>query len=358
MKLSTLSGLAVKHVRNAAAESLYLKTGYDATRPITFHGLVNERCNIKCRYCDYWRMKQYQDEMSIDEWKSALLSVKDFVGTYSISFSGGEPYIKKGFLDLLAFCNESGIHAGVTTNGSALNDKNARRTVEARPFNVNISCDAPNAEIHDYVRGYPGLFDTLSTGIGYLQKWQRELNIDFPIMIKPVVHAANFRVLPELVEWARGMGVTAVNFQPMDRWTQETYDELWIEEHHHIELTSVMEKLVSMKRQGAPIMNSEQILMMFPAHFREESAPPEVMPCRVGMRDCFIRPNGDVEPCFFYEPIGNLKQNSLKDIWYGEAGRKNRQQTTACDKLCLFTCLSQKNLSDKVEMGIKLITDR
>jgi MoaA/NifB/PqqE/SkfB family radical SAM enzyme len=357
MKLATLSGLAVKHLRNSAAEAVYLKSGTDFTRPITFHGLVNERCNIKCRYCDYWRLKQYQDEMSIDEWKSALLSVQDFVGNFSISFSGGEPYIKKGFLELLEFCNEVGIHGGVTTNGSAMNEKNAKRTVEARPFNVNISCDAPNSEIQDYVRGYPGLFDTLSKGIGYLQKWQKELGIDFPIMIKPVVHAANFRILPELVDWAHDIGATAINFQPMDRWTQETYDELWIEESDRPELEKVIERLVAMQRSGAKIMNPENILRLFPAHFREESAPREAMPCRVGMRDCFIRPNGDVEPCFFYKPIGNLKLNSLREIWYGEKGRENRCQTTQCEKLCLFTCLSQKNLTDKVKMGIKLITN-
>jgi MoaA/NifB/PqqE/SkfB family radical SAM enzyme len=357
MKLSTLSGLAVQHLRNSVAESVYLKTGYDSTRPITFHGLVNERCNIKCRYCEYWRMDEYQEEMSIDEWQQALLSVRDFVGNFSISFSGGEPYLKKGFLDLLTFCNEVGIHAGVTTNGSAMNEKNARRTVEARPFNVNISCDACSAEIQDYVRGYPGLFDTITKGIGYLQQYQRELGVDFPIIIKPVVHAANFRQLPALVEWANEVGATAVNFQPMDRWTQETYDELWIEEAEHGELEFVIDRLLHMKKNGAKIMNSEQVLKLIPAHFREESAPPEAMPCRVGMRDCFIRPNGDVEPCFFYDSIGNLRENSLRDIWYGEAGRENRCQTTNCEKLCLFTCLSQKGLKDKVQMGIKLITE-
>ena len=119
----------------------------------------------KCRYCEYWRLKHYSDELTIAEWQAALTSVKEFVGTFSINFSGGEPFIKPGFIDLLAWCNSNGISAGVTTNGSALTLHNAVKVVAANPFNINVSVDAPNAEIHDYLRGYPGLFDKLSKGI-------------------------------------------------------------------------------------------------------------------------------------------------------------------------------------------------
>ena len=33
-----------------------------------------------------------------------------------------------------------------------------------------------------------------------------------------------------------------------------------------------------------------------------------------------------------------------------------RAETTACTKLCLYTCLSQKTLKDKVRMGLTLLT--
>jgi sulfatase maturation enzyme AslB (radical SAM superfamily) len=56
MKVTTLAQLALKHATNTFAESVYLSTGYDMTRPVTFYGLVNERCNIRCRYCEYWRL--------------------------------------------------------------------------------------------------------------------------------------------------------------------------------------------------------------------------------------------------------------------------------------------------------------
>jgi MoaA/NifB/PqqE/SkfB family radical SAM enzyme len=358
MNTATLARLALKHAYNAAAEEIYLKTEHDYTKPVTFYGLVNERCNVKCRYCEYWRLASYKDEMSIDEWKRSLLSVKDFVGTYSISFSGGEPFIKPGFLDLMAFCHANSIYSGVTTNGSALNRKNAQKLVAARPFNLNVSVDAPDAALHDYLRGWPGLFEKLSDGIRYVREERDKAGLDFPIIIKTTVNSKNFRILPDMVSWVKQVGATALNFQPVDRWTPETYDELWVEERDQDDLQKVVDAMLALKRRGEPIMNGELMIGLMPRHFRGESAPPEAMPCRVGMRDFFIRTDGNVEVCFFYPPIGNIKERSAREIWYGPKAQEIRKQTVACERLCLYTCLSQKTLVDKVKMGLQLARRR
>jgi MoaA/NifB/PqqE/SkfB family radical SAM enzyme len=356
LELSSLSRLAVQHARNHAAEALYLHAGTDFTRPISFYGLINERCNVKCRYCEFWRLENYQKEMTIEQWRDALLSIKDFVGRYSISFSGGEPFMKKGFIDLLAWCREQDIEAGVTTNGSAFSRKMVARTVAARPLNVNVSCDGPDAVTHDYLRGWPGLFDTLSNGIVHFRAEQRAQGIDFPIVIKPTINKANFRLMPDIVRWAERVGATAVNFQPMHRSTPETYTELWVDSPDDFaDLERVTDELCEMHAKGHAIVNKPEILKLMVPHFREERAPAKLGACRVGLRDFFIRTNGDVELCFFYPVVGNLREQSAREVWYGEKARAVRRQTVTCDKLCLFTCLSQKTLADKIKMGARLL---
>jgi MoaA/NifB/PqqE/SkfB family radical SAM enzyme len=355
MELSRLSSLAWKHTRNAFAEEAYIRTGHDNTKPVTFYGLVNERCNVKCRYCEYWRLKHYVPEMTIEEWRSALISIKDFVGSFSINFSGGEPFIKPGFIDLLGWCNHNDISAGVTTNGSALTQRNAAAVVASDPFNVNISVDAPNAEVHDYLRGYPGLFEKLSKGISYLINERDRQGKRFPINIKPTVNSKNFRLMPELIEWAMTIGASCVQLQPMDRWTPETYEELWIEEADLPEFEQVVETLIEMQRSGAPILTPPNILRLFPDNFRGKKAPKHVLPCRVGMRDFFIRTDGQVQVCVHWPSIGNIREQSARDIWYGPKAQGIRKGTIECDRLCLITCLSQKTLLDKVSMGVKLL---
>ena len=355
MKLTHLAGLALKHVRNAFAEELYIRTHRDITRPVVVYGMVNEWCNYKCRYCEYWRLPNYREEMTIEEWQNALASLQEFIGPYHIEFSGGEPYIKKGFLDLLRFCCDRGINWGVTTNGSAFTEKIVRDTVAARPFNVNMSMDSNRSEVHDYARGIAGSLERITNGLKLLLVERGRQGQDFPVIIKPVVHKLNFRQLPEMVEWVQDLGATAINFQPIDRWTKETYDELWIEEPDMPDLIAVRYQLLKMKRAGAPILNSETLLSVWPEHYRGQKAPPETMPCRVGLRNYFIRCDGQVEVCWFYPPIGNVKTQSARDIWYGQEATQRRAETTACESLCLFTCLSQKTIKDKVKMGLTLL---
>jgi MoaA/NifB/PqqE/SkfB family radical SAM enzyme len=357
MDVLTLSRLGIKHTKNAVAESLRINTGYDITSPVAFYGIVNERCNVKCRQCECWRLKEYKDEMAIQEWQNALLSIKAFVGEFFINFSGGEPYIKKGFIDLLTFANQNGIHAGVTTNGYCMTRENAAKTVAARPFNVNISVDGPNAELHDYLRGQPGLFDRLSKGIGYLREEQEKQGVLFPINIKPTINRLNFRHLEEIVNWTKKIGATTVIFQPVNHWTPETYTELWVEEDDYEEFSQVIERLIEMKKNGAPIMNSDEVLGLILPHFRDEKAPDETLPCRVGLRNYWIDTRGDVKFCDEYPVIGNVKEQNAREIWYGEKAQVVRRDTLNCRKLCLITCVSQKTILDKVKMGMKLLNN-
>jgi radical SAM protein with 4Fe4S-binding SPASM domain len=103
-------------------------------------------------------------------------------------------------------------------------------------------------------------------------------------------------------------------------------------------------------------MNSEVVLGAFGKHFREEKAPREVMPCRVGLRNYIIRPDGEVQVCWMFPAIGDARAQSAEAIWKGEQARRVRAQTIACDRLCLFTCLSQKTLADKARMAVTLLT--
>lgn len=358
MKISDLSRLALKHAQNSFNEQLYLSARFDVTRPVKIIAIINERCNYRCRYCDFWRLENYQDELSIEQWKAGLQSLKDFVGTFHVEFSGGEPFIKKGFLDLLEWCRDAGINFGVTTNGSPLNPKITSRLVATRPFNVNISIDSYQASVHDYTRGIAGSLQHLSTAIPRLREEQRHQGVHFPVIVKPTVTSANFRALPKLANWAtRELGATVVNFQPVDRWTKETDEELWIEENNHEELQAIANELIAMKRNGVPIMNSELTMGFWVKHFRNEKAPAEAMPCRIGLRNYTIRTNGDVEVCWYWPAIGNITRQSAEDIWKSAEARKRREETIACDRLCLFSCLSTSTFQDKVRTGMKLLIE-
>ena len=162
-------------------------------------------------------------------------------------------------------------------------------------------------------------------------------------------------LLADHVRWATELGVSGINFQPLDEWTQETKEELWIQPQRYEELERMASQLIALRRAGYPLMNNETSLRMLVPHFRKEKAPPEAMPCRVGLRNFFIRTNGDVELCFFFPPIGNIAQQSAKEIWHGLKATLIRKQTVKCERLCLHTCLSQKSMKDRIATGATLL---
>ncbi|MGB3510968.1 MAG: radical SAM protein [Microcoleaceae cyanobacterium] len=362
MQLQNFLKLGWQHITHDMTEELYLKAGIDLTKPRSIKGNVNERCNYKCRYCDFWRLKEYQDEMTIPQWQAALLSLKEFMGWYTIEFVGGEPFIKKGFIDLLEFCHSQGIGWGVITNGSGfLNRKNIERVVAARPIKIDISVDSANSEIHDFVRGFSGSLSKITQGIGFLREEQKRLKQKFPIRIKPTVHKHNFRYLPELVEWTKLVGATTIDFNVVKPWTSEVKTELWIRDKSDQKaLEQVVETLISMKKDGAPIETSELKLRSFVDHFQGKTVNYGVLPCRLSLRDYHIQPNGDVKMCSLYPAMGNVKTTSAKDIWYNEETKKVRAQMVACQRLgkpgCENLCLSsQMSLSHQVQRGLVML---
>ena len=306
----------MRHISSILPEVIYLNTGVDLTRPTAIRANITQRCNYKCLHCACWRFEKYPEEMSIEQWKAALGSIKEFLGPYTIQFVGGEPFVKKGLLDLLEFCHEEAIDFGVITNGSAFaSDRVVDRFVATRPLKVEISVDGPTPEVHDRLRGVPGSLECISSGIGKLRATQLRLGIGFPIRIKATLNSVNFRVMPDLVSWAVDHGANTIDIMPNFEWTEESKGELWLSVADLGDLASIIEELLRMKAAGYPIETSEHKMRQMITHFRREQMSPEVSICRIGLRVFEISPDGRVYSCSDYAALGDLRRQSAREIW-------------------------------------------
>lgn len=359
MRLSQGARIVARRVGQSLREELYIRSGVDRTRPLAIRGVLTERCNYRCAYCAFWRQESYPEEMSVAQWQAALTSLRSFVGRYVIQFSGGEPFLHAGFLTIAAHCRAHGIQWGVITNGSALTESIAERVVAAGPLNVDISVDGDSAEVHDRVRGVAGSLARIRAGIERLRRAREAAGERFAIRIKPTVHRLNFATLPAIVRWAVDVGATSVDFAPVRPWAAEVTASLWLDdEAERQRVLAVVEELEVMRRAGAPIETSPDRMRQWAAHFRREPVQPELSPCRVGMRDYHILPDGDVRTCWFYPPIGNVKTQSARAIWLGAAARAQRRTMLACPRFgstdCASSCLAHRSLRQDIRRGLLL----
>jgi len=353
MDPAVICRLGLRKLSSMLPEAIYLNTDVDLTRPSDIRATVTHRCNYKCLHCACWRFESYPQEISIDQWKTALGSIKEFVGPYRIQFHGGEPFVKKGFLDLLEFCGKESIDFGLITNGSAFaSDRVVDRLVATRPLMIEISVDGPSPEVHDRLRGVPGSLECISAGTRKLWNTQLRLGIRFPIRIKATLNAVNYRVMPDLVTWAVDRGATTIDIMPIFEWTDETRGELWPSPADLVDLQIVIEELVHMKAAGAPIETSEHKMRGMLNHFRREKVPPEVSTCRIGLRVFDIHPAGQVFSCVDYAALGDVTRQSAREIWTGDVAREVRRQTVACTKGCTYGCKESKSMVQTIKRGL------
>ncbi|BAP55563.1 Fe-S oxidoreductase [Thioploca ingrica] len=358
MQLIKFIKLGRRHLTQRVTEELYLNWGYDTTKPLSIRGDVTNQCNYQCRYCNTWKNTKDSEEMSISQWQIALTSLKKWLGPYVIQFTGGgEPFTKKNLVDLLQFCHREGIQWGVCTNGSAFNFSNVETIVSAEPMNIDISVDSATAAIHDFVRGTPHSLDNITKGIKLLTAERDRRGLKFPIRIKPTVHSYNFRTLPELVDWATQVGATTIDFSPVRLAAQQQVkSELWIKPGELESLRQIVETLIRMKQEGAPIETSDDRLRSYPTHFLEQPINTGISPCRVGLRHYYIKSNGEVITCWFYPAIGNVKDQSAKSIWYSDKAKQIRAQTVKCTRFgsidCANSCLARRSFIQEIKRAL------
>ena len=359
MRLTQGARLVAQRLGQNLREEIYIRTRFDRTRPVAIQGIVTERCNYRCQYCNFWRQDQYPAEMSTEQWQRALTSLREFIGRYMIQFSGGEPFLHKGFVDIAAHCHAEGILWGVITNGSALTEGIAERIAAAAPLNIDISVDGATPQVHDLARGVPGSLARIGEGIGRLRRARDAAKQHFAIRIKPTVHRGNYTTLPDIVRWAIDVGATTIDFAPVRPWTKEVDTLLWLDRDEHLaRLMAVVDELEAMRKAGAPIETSVDRMRLWPNHFRHEVVLPELAPCRVGMRDFHIMPDGNVRTCWFYPTIGNLVTHSAREVWHGEFARAQRNTMLTCASFgspkCASSCLAHRPLLRDIQRGFMM----
>lgn len=60
----------------------------------------------------------------------------------------------------------------------------------------------------------------------------------------------------------------------------------------------------------------------------------QVVPCRAGVLSAVVHANGDVGLCEQHPPIGNLRDNTFREIWLSDKAKKLRSSIAAKECFC------------------------
>ncbi|MBU5488945.1 radical SAM protein [Clostridium sp. MSJ-8] len=148
---------------------------------------VTGRCNQKCKHCYH---NEYVDEpLTLDSIRNIINQYVELLDKYNkvknincmghINVTGGEPFVRKDFFDILEmfYENRRYFSFGVLTNGSYITDENAKLLKELGVSNVQVSIDG-DKEIHDYIRGQ-GNYDQTFEAVDKLRKNNIRTTVSF-----------------------------------------------------------------------------------------------------------------------------------------------------------------------------------
>ena len=157
---------------------------------------ITQRCNLNCTYCVY-RGNLNKKELAIKDITSILNQLKEY-GCEEIRFTGGEPFLREDFLEILRICKKLGISTRVITNGTLLSKRLVRKLANLIS-GIGISLDSHREKINEKTR--KGSFKRAMNVIN----WCRSLSI--PVSVYITLTSFNESSIFESLRYFYSLGV-------------------------------------------------------------------------------------------------------------------------------------------------------
>lgn len=185
---------------------------------------VNASCNFKCFFCHMEGTDENLSQMTVEQIRNVMEAAHK-LGIKRIKFTGGEPLLRKDFLDIVRVTKEAiGGDISVTTNGYFLKDM-ANKLKESGLDRINISLHGINKESFKFVTSVDG-YDRVVEGI----KAAADAGLG-PIKLNMVVlKGVNDNLIFDLIEFSHEMG-TNVQLIELEA-SREDENSQWFKKYH------------------------------------------------------------------------------------------------------------------------------
>lgn len=271
---------------------------------------VTNKCNMKCKTCNIWRVYQSQPELAKKELK--LADYEDFFKVHNhwnwVSFTGGEPFLREDLANIVSIALEScdGLHTiSIPTNGYLTETVISQvlkilSNAKLSSLFISISLDGLKT-IHDSLRGVNGSFkhaiDTFNK-LCYIKDNRLKVHLEY------VISKYNQGELPKVI---KGLSLTANDFiltvaQNAFFYHNECQDVKPAEDA----LKSDVEWFLYHFKVRSP---DELVQWMFLRHVITGSR----IPCFAGRNSFYVDPYGTVFPCVFVPKVLGSIKDGVKD---------------------------------------------
>lgn len=278
---------------------------------------VTNKCNSGCVYCGYSAknrhssdncMSEEQDKIQFEDFKRIIDEASE-MGVYSIAYNGGEPLLHNDIEKIIAYSNEKKVLPILMTNGLLLPQKWDSLGAAGLKY-IMISFDSLDPDVFKLQRGV-SLQKTME-GINAALK-MREKYGDMVIHITAIITKHNIEEMCVLADYCKQNNI----WLEVCTYHHMTADDDVLSVDNEVICREAVGQLVAYKEQGYPISTSIEYLKHISDFCINKKKKPDNYNCVVGFTTLQVDGYLNARPCWdtSFSILGNLKTNSIKEIW-------------------------------------------
>jgi radical SAM protein with 4Fe4S-binding SPASM domain len=341
--------------------------------PVTIVWNFTNRCNLNCLHChqDSSPTSSYPELKTSHAFK--VINNMSDAGVAILTFSGGEPLLRRDIYDAIKRANDSGMLCTIASNGTLITPKVAEKLAKVGIKRVEIGLDGARAETHDFLRNKPGSFEATIEGI------RNCAAVGFnELATTMTLHSKNINELEETMELAEKLGATRFYLNrliPAGRGVEAGYLDVTprekikaLEALYKKFYKSVTEGFgmqcysrgmtyyarLGYERSKGKVFTVNEALSGYEKMFQERLglAVSKIVRrlatgfggCSAGLTYAGLTASGDLIPCVPASSIklGNLLEQSLEEIWiHNELLNyiRNREALKGSCRICAYSDL-------------------
>ena len=271
--------------------------------PITYSIEPTNFCNLKCPECPSGtgELTRQLGFLSVENFREIVDQISD-TGFYIQLFFQGEPYLNKQLGEMVAYAQKKNVYVSVSTNGNLITPKNIDKLIENVPDKIIFSLDGLDEESYQNYR-VGGTFKKADDALNLLIEAKRKLKLKKPFVeLQFIVMKQNEHLIEEVNAYSESRGVDRLVFKSMQ---VSSYDN------------AIKFLPTDGKYSRYIISNGDYKLKGKQSNH-----------CFALWRTAVITWDKRMVPCCFDKDanyhLGDLRKNSIKEIWKSESYQKFR----------------------------------
>lgn len=196
---------------------------------------VNQRCNLRCQHCMYWKVKtdDSSTHISIERRDEIIEEFAGMNGKGVVVICGGESMLDLDrYFAVTAKCAEKGLGCFSVINGTRVaTEEMADRIIWGGPTEITVSLNSHRPELHDETRGVVGSFGKAVDALRLLLESRRRNGGGPKIFAMAVICESNYRELDPFYDFVLNdigadklkLNLLQPTFGPPTLWYQDRF---------------------------------------------------------------------------------------------------------------------------------------